>query len=653
MSITVKLGLVAVLTSVVTATVPSEYSWAGFIACSVASEYAMATVNPAPCLIVHASQLTDRDGATIASLCPIRLLVAFAESAFNINGGHGNDTDESAEASIKRAEIMEPPVPKIPTAIMLNTITLRFSDHNLERGYVQRGFTSLYPVVMAFCASFPMLCILLALAVPACASGAMLGGAFPVLVVGVMRYAVVKMADQASALLYFEWTWVGAFTVSIGSFSMMHARYVLISGLSESALVAIAALIMLYAVFLRALLPHHTPRLVLLAVIVTGWASFTPPLSELGQPTEPLLTTGALLVGELVGHVIDLQRKRSFLEKYGPERVQARALEASAKAAREREHYMALRYARSLQHITDVIIELHAEGPTEEDMRSSRLKMASQSFESTFGVAHSEAPGLLFEVVAKEDASKLAALLAAPVTLDELPPPRIPKGEGGNLSPVSRPVHLADLSTHGSKSPSGSQPGSFKEGGGGSRTKVVSSKDLLGASPAFDKTKRRNSKDALTRRNSKDVLARVGFEDPEEPSFSRRNQAAPSDGASQSSGDTRRHRQATLTFTRPDGDRRRMRVEVTDLGREPAERRERSHSTSDEASSNSGSDVSGHHVGGVCLLVVCHDLTGPLRDAEREVEKQAFKVINHTSKRVMTNTAQVTSEQTRSHTLRN
>ena len=91
----------------------------------------------------------------------------------------------------------------------------------------------------------------------------------------------------------------------------------------------------------------------------------------------------------------------------------------------------------------------------------------------------------------------------------------------------------------------------------------------------------------------------------------------------------------------PDGDRRRMRVEVTDLGREPAERREGSHSTSDEASSNSGSDASGHHVGGVCLLVVCHDLTGPLRDAEREVEKQAFKVINHTSKRVMTNTAQV------------
>lgn len=42
----------------------------------------------------------------------------------------------------------------------------------------------------------------------------------------------------------------------------------------------------------------------------------------------------------------------------------------------------------------------------------------------------------------------------------------------------------------------------------------------------------------------------------------------------------------------------------------------------------------------MCLLIICVDLTGPLREAERDIERKAFRVVNHASKRVMSNTAQ-------------
>ena len=42
----------------------------------------------------------------------------------------------------------------------------------------------------------------------------------------------------------------------------------------------------------------------------------------------------------------------------------------------------------------------------------------------------------------------------------------------------------------------------------------------------------------------------------------------------------------------------------------------------------------------VSLVVVCHDLSDALRQAERVIEQKAHRVLNHTAKRVMANTVQ-------------
>jgi len=48
----------------------------------------------------------------------------------------------------------------------------------------------------------------------------------------------------------------------------------------------------------------------------------------------------------------------------------------------------------------------------------------------------------------------------------------------------------------------------------------------------------------------------------------------------------------------------------------------------------------GNESAGVSLFVVCHDLSDALRQAEREIEQKAHRVLNHTAKRVMANTSQ-------------
>lgn len=186
------------------------------------------------------------------------------------------------------------------------------------------------------------LCVLLAVAVPAIAPGSANVGAV-MCIVGVMRFAAGRMADQRRALVLFEWTWVASFSAAMATFSAGQAQHTLISHVSAEALAAIASLILLYGAFLRLLLPHHAPRLVLVFAVSAGWASFSPPLSVLGTPQEPILATAAMLVGELLGHALDVHRRRSYLERFGPERVRALALEATARGARKREQHMALR----------------------------------------------------------------------------------------------------------------------------------------------------------------------------------------------------------------------------------------------------------------------------------------------------------------------
>jgi hypothetical protein len=139
-----------------------------------------------------------------------------------------------------------------------------------------------------------------------------------------------------------------------------------------------------------------------------------PDFSTLGRPAEPCCMSGALLLGELIGHTLVAHRRKRHLEHQTYMAVDKRQRELGkvAHEARQRELNMALRYSRALKHISNVVIELHANGHLPCEMRESVCTLGSASFEPTFGRPCDETAGLLFELVAQEDAAALEAVLA-------------------------------------------------------------------------------------------------------------------------------------------------------------------------------------------------------------------------------------------------
>lgn len=104
---------------------------------------------------------------------------------------------------------------------------------------------------------------------------------------------------------------------------------------------------------------------------------------------------------------------------------------------------------------------------------------------------------------------------------------------------------------------------------------------------------------------------------------------------------------AAIAFVKPDGTRRRFKLQVVRIEQPPL----RPTPSMSERLSELGDDGRGSESGAsssvdpllspaVSLFVVCHDLSDALRQAERETEEKAHRVLNHTAKRVMANTSQ-------------
>ena len=256
-----------------------------------------------------------------------------------------------------------------PTAAV-HPLTLRFANGALESAYGARCYEERAPIVVAFCMLAPVLMGLLALAIPAF---------LPITLVTASAYVAIlsvhlwlrRAADKKRAHARFAAAWCAAWVLAWGGLAVAQRQLVHVSGLSTHAFLGVGALSALTALFQRCFALAAVPRLVTLAAFVGGVALWSPAFSELGQPHEALLVAAALVVGELIGHQLELHRRLAYVQVYKHE-TEIAETEAKARTLEER-----LRRCFSICH--DQMMQFD---------RSSgvvRITRASNSFLSVFG----------------------------------------------------------------------------------------------------------------------------------------------------------------------------------------------------------------------------------------------------------------------------
>ena len=97
---------------------------------------------------------------------------------------------------------------------------------------------------------------------------------------------------------------------------MARRRWEIVSYVSAGAWTWGCLFFLLWALFQRLIALPIAPRLLTLLAFGAGSASCVPRCSEIGQPNEALLFTAALLVGELLGHPIELHRRLAFMQAH-------------------------------------------------------------------------------------------------------------------------------------------------------------------------------------------------------------------------------------------------------------------------------------------------------------------------------------------------
>ena len=197
--------------------------------------------------------------------------------------------------------------------ITTHSITLRFSDPALEREYLLHHFMTLYPLVVTFFSVMTGILTVFHLAVPVFGPQT----ACCILLCGshaAWRVGVGRMSDQESALSIFQWASSSSTTLLGGAYAIAHARFVLVQDVSFNAMACVAFLWVTVWAYYRQIIPDHTPRMFTLLAVVLVWT--TPgglPVSILGKGWEPLLIAAALLIGELIGGLVDYRARRAFL----------------------------------------------------------------------------------------------------------------------------------------------------------------------------------------------------------------------------------------------------------------------------------------------------------------------------------------------------
>jgi len=144
-----------------------------------------------------------------------------------------------------------------------------------------------------------------------------------------------RAPDQTRAHAQFAWGWCAAWTVTWAGIAVAQHLFVVVSGLSSHVFAAFGALYALIALFQRFIALPMAPRLLTSLFIVNAHSSWTPPMSEFGQPHEGLLVIAALLVGELLGHPFEHRRRLVYMRVH-EHKVLLAETEAKALAFDER-----------------------------------------------------------------------------------------------------------------------------------------------------------------------------------------------------------------------------------------------------------------------------------------------------------------------------
>ena len=197
-------------------------------------------------------------------------------------------------------------------AVAVHPLTLRFANGALESVYMERVFSETYPIFVTFSSGGIILCAVAAGTVSGFRYSAA-SGALMCVVAFCVRTWLSRAANQVLAASRFALSWCALWSLTRMGVWAAHRRYVLVSGVSASGwLCGPVALNLLFALFQRFIALPTVPRFIVLAARVIPFFAFTTPWSELGQPVEGLLVAAAVLVGELLGHPFELQRRTAF-----------------------------------------------------------------------------------------------------------------------------------------------------------------------------------------------------------------------------------------------------------------------------------------------------------------------------------------------------
>lgn len=113
------------------------------------------------------------------------------------------------------------------------------------------------------------------------------------------------------------WGWCGSWTLCLWGFVLCHRYFELVpkGKLSVSFMYAVAFVSVFMALFQRYVALPPVPRLLTITAVASARFAMWPAVSVLGQPLEATLVTAALLIGELLGHPLELRQRNTFVHE--------------------------------------------------------------------------------------------------------------------------------------------------------------------------------------------------------------------------------------------------------------------------------------------------------------------------------------------------
>ena len=213
--------------------------------------------------------------------------------------------------------------------ISVHPITLRVSDGTIDRAFATRSFGEAFSLNCLFSLICIVLFALIGVSVPALhaslwASSVVLLPCCFLLTAVATRVWVDSAADQVKGLSAadaaerahrrFSWAWCIEFALWWFLQFVMSQRAPFVTGLSVILFGGLCGMYLLLAYFQRFMGIKTVPRLVVLGCSAALHVFMDTPASVIGKPGEGMCVIAALLVGELIGHPIEMHRRLVFVQ---------------------------------------------------------------------------------------------------------------------------------------------------------------------------------------------------------------------------------------------------------------------------------------------------------------------------------------------------